>query len=390
MGLFEDRTSFLSGPIIPPRPMTSRPGQSVTADTAMRHSAIWACLRLRADLLSTMPLNCYRQSALTQVQVSTPNVLVNPAGNQVNLHEWLYSSQVDLDRGGNAFGIITATDNNGMPAQIELQDLSAVSVVMSKGEIQTYQIHGKAYNPKDIWHERQYTVSGSPIGLSPIAYAAWSIGQFLSAQQYSLSWFADGAIPTAELKNTAKSVTDQEAYEVKNRFRAAVANRDLFVHGSDWEFNPIQAAANATGFIESQSFGIVDICRFFGVPSDLIDAGVPGSAVTYANISQRNQQLLIMHLGPMILRREAKLSQLLPGGRFVRFDTDSLMRMDPESRSLMMSKKIHSRQLAPSEVRLADNMLPLTEIQMEEFDRLFGVPVATPNTANPNSATGGF
>ena len=47
----KERVSTIDGPIIPSR--AGAPGSGavgVNEETAMRHSAVWACLRLRADL----------------------------------------------------------------------------------------------------------------------------------------------------------------------------------------------------------------------------------------------------------------------------------------------------------------------------------------------------
>ena len=117
-----ERTAQITGPdgLIPPRPDRRRGLVHVTNDTAMRHSAVWACLRLRADLVSTMPVDVYRRVAGVQVEVPTPPVLVTPGGERVGIQEWLYSSQFDLDRGGNCFGLITAKDGLGFPARIDL------------------------------------------------------------------------------------------------------------------------------------------------------------------------------------------------------------------------------------------------------------------------------
>ena len=87
-----------------------------------------------------------------------------------------------------------------------------------------------------------------PIGLSPLAYAAMSIGQYLSAQQFALDWFANGSMPSGKLKNTAKKIDKDDAELVKDRFKASVAARDVFVHGNDWEFDFISVAANESQF----------------------------------------------------------------------------------------------------------------------------------------------
>ncbi|WP_281199162.1 hypothetical protein [Micromonospora pallida] len=70
--------------------------------------------------------------------------------------------------------------------------------------------------------------------------------------------------------------------------------------------------ANDTQFLESRQFGLTDISRFFGCPADLIDAAVSTGSITYATITQRNLQFLIMNLGPAVTRRETALGRLVP------------------------------------------------------------------------------
>lgn len=360
-----------------------RTGTVVTAESARRHSAVWACLRLRGDLISTMPIDPYRRVQGIQVEVAKPPILVNPGGERVDVLEWMYSSQGDLDSAGNVFGIITEKNALGLPARIDLAPVTECTVMVRKGELVKYRICGKEYTPDQVWHEKQFTVSGLHVGLSPIAYAAYSIGAYLSAQEFAAEWFNGGAVPTASLKNTAKTLNGTEAALVKTRFKTAVANHDVFVHGADWDYNMISVPANQSQFIEMMQYGVVDIARFFGCPADLIEAAVSGQSVTYANISQRNLQLLIMNLQPAITRRESALSKLLPRGQFVKLNTDALLRMDPQSRADFYKTQIEARILAPSEAREKENRQPFTDEQLAEFDRLFGVP----RSATPTGAT---
>ncbi|MBZ3918193.1 phage portal protein [Streptomyces acidiscabies] len=366
----------------------------VTQDTALRNAAVWACLRLRADLVSAFPIDVYRYVQGIQVEVAKPPVLVSPGGLEVGIKEWMYSTQFDLDRAGNCFGIITertgviGPDGRGLPGRIELVELSTVSVRGSGPTITKFVIGGKEYEPWEVWHEKQYTVAGAPLGLSPVAYAAWTIEETLSAQQFARDWFAAGAVPLAELKNNQKTVDKAGAQVAREQFRAAVDESGLFVHGNDWEYKPIQAVASQSAFLEARQYGAGDIARFFGVPGDLIDVAVSGSSVTYASMTQRNLQFLIMNLGPAVGRREDAFSRkLVSGPRFVKLNTDALLRMDPEARARTIGARITNRTLAPSEARALDNLPPFTEDQLAEFDRLFGarsVP-AQPTTAVPGA-----
>lgn len=369
--------------LIPPRPEQRSGSVVVTNETALRHSAVWACLRLRSNLISTMPVDVYRKVDGIQVEVPKPPVLMKPGGERVEMPEWLYSSQFDLDRAGNTVGLITAKDGLGFPARIELVPIGDVAVRSRQGVVK-YRICGEEYDASEVWHEKQYTVAGLPVGLSPVAYAAWAIGEYLSIQDFALDWFGNGAIPSAHLKNTAKTMSPDVAEESKRRFKAAVASRDLFVTGNDWEYKMIQAEQAGSEWIQAKQFGIGDIARFFDCPSDLIDAAVSGSSVTYANMTQRNLQFLTMSLGPAVTRRENALSALTSRPRFVKLNRGALLAMDAQTRAQVLKTQIDARVLAPSEARALEDRPPFTEAQLAEFDRLFGKGTQPPPaTATP-------
>lgn len=366
------------GELVPRRTGQSAGAVMVTADTALRESAVWACQRLRANLLSTTPLDVYRMVGDVQVEAPRPPLLTNPGGDQVDLLEWLYSTQFDLDRFGNTYGLITALDGQGFPKVIELQQADKVRVYAKGSTITGYGIAGKRYDPTQVWHEKQYTVAGLPVGLSPIAYAAYSIGAYLSAQQFALDWFATGAFPSGTLKNTTQKELSQKTIGLaKAKFKEAVSHRDIFVTGMDWEFNMAPQTGAASAFLDEMKFGIGDICRFMDVPGDMIDAESATGSITYANIGQRNTQLLVTSMGPVFVRRETALTRAMPAPRFAKFNTDAMLRMDPQTRAEVILRRVAGRTLAPSEARALDNLPPFTEEQWAEIERL-GLPPLMP------------
>lgn len=376
MGLWSKRGISFPTPeqMIADRTGSRTSSRLITGETARRHSAVWACRRLRGDLVSTLPIDAYRKIGGIDVEVAKPPMLVTPGGERVNILEWLYSSQDDLDGYGNTFGLITAKNALGLPARIDLQPIEACTVRVRGGEIAKYLIGGKEYEPDEVWHEKQYTKSGMPVGLSPIMYAALPIAAGLSAGEFAAQWFSDGATPTAMLKNTAKTLKSGEATLVKNRFKAAVANHDLFVAGADWDYKMVSVPANQSNFIEMMQYSVTDVARFFGAPADLIEAAVSGQSVTYASISQRNLQFLIINLGPVLIRRETAMSLWLPRGQRVRLNGDALLRMDPEAREKVIDQKIKNRTMTNSEARALDNKLPLTPEEIDEFSTIYGPP----------------
>ena len=353
-------------------PARSRSGYSpaVTAEAAFRQSAVWAALNLRANLISSFPIDVFRKVDGVNVEMVKPPVLISPSKQVLAMREWMYSTQIDLDRYGNCFGLITAVDGANRPARIDLLAQSDVTVKIRKGEV-VYTVKGEEKPTEQIWHERQYTVPGLPVGLSPIAYAAWSLATWQSASQFALEWFTNhGIMPNAHLKNIAKTLGDGEADRAKERFKVAVEGGDVFVTGKDWEFSTVAAAIADARFLEAMDNADAAAARFLGVPGDLIDVATKGQSVTYANITQRNLQLLIMHLGGAVARREDALTTLTAGPRFVKLNTAALLRMDPETTSRILTSEVAGKITAPSEARALMNRPPFTPDQLAEFDQL--------------------
>lgn len=366
--------------MIPPRLGTRRAGSVlVTGETALRHSAVWACLRLRADLISTLPVDTFRSVGDLTVSVPKAPVLVDPGGRHWPMHHWMWATQRDLDMAGNAIGLITEVNGYGLPARIDLQPIGACTVIQRKGMTEPlYKVDGKEYAAEKVWHERQYPVAGMPVGLSPVAFAAWTIGEYLSIQQFALDWFGGGAVPKARMRNKAKVLNPKDVTKAKQWYRDVISNGDLLVYGADWEYDMIQASQQGVEWLDAKRFGLADVCRFFSCPADLIEAAIsaPGT-LTYANLVQRNLQFLIMNLQPAITRREFTLSALLPLQRYVKLNVHALLRMDPQTQASVIHQRISDKTITVSEARALYDLPPLTPAQEAEFDRLFPPKVST-------------
>lgn len=383
MSLLRPRGVSLQSVGVPGRGFGRAGTPVVTTSRALQQSVVWAALRLRADLESLMPVDVYRPSAAAGINVSapTPNVLVSPCdiadGHPMSVGEWIYSGRIALDRAGNNFGVITAVDAFGLPAKIELVDPDTVTARIRGRRILDYRINGELHEPRQIWHERQFTTPGLPIGLSPIAYSALTLAGGLSAQQFAVDWFVNGAVPGAILHNTQIKIDPEEAEIIEARFKATVFNGDPFVVGKDWTYSAVAAKAAESSFIEQMNYSDLALTRYYGVPADLVDVHVDSATINYANITQRNLQLLVMNLGGAVKRREDALSRLVPGARFVKLNRDAILAMDPSSRAALFKAQIDARTRTPDQVRALEDQLPLDEADYAQFDRLFGA--RTPN-----------
>lgn len=385
MSILFDKRSITASDLIPSRPRASW-GRPSRKRAHLAHSAAWACVGLRAGLVSTMPIDVYFKSATGAKQhQQTPLVLVEPGGNRVDIVEWMYSTQADLDTVGNAFGLITSTDY-GIPSRIDLVPTEAVTVRSEKGKI-LYWIDGTKYEAEQVWHERQYTSSGLAVGLSPVGYAAMTLHQQHTAQEFAAALFGGNVLPAGLLQHTDKIVDPKDAEQVKARYRLAIENNDIFVVGKDWEFKPANAIKAQSEFIATMGFADLEMCRFFGVPADLVDVTAEGSHITYANITQRNLQFLIMNLGPAIIRRETALTRLVAPPQFVKLNTAALLRMDPQAVAQTLGQQVRDRIMTPTEAREKLDLPPLTEEQLGEFKELFPASFTNDSSGQPGAVT---
>lgn len=388
MSLLVKRSDVTWSQLLPARAAGAK-GKVVTDDQALRQSAVWAAITLRADLMSSFPIDVFRKVAGIQLEVPKPPILINPDGKSMTMREWMYSTQVDLDRVGNCYGIITEKDSLSKPRAIELVEHDKVTVRVIKGVV-WYWIKGVKYSADEIWHEKQYTLPGIVMGLSPTAYAAWSLGLWASAAEFAADWFTNhGNIPSGHLRNTTKALLDGEADKVKARYKIATEGGDIFVTGKDWEFSTANVATAEAKFLEQQGYSDAAAARFYGVPGDMIDVATKGQSITYANITQRNLQFLITKMGPAVGRREDALSSLLAAPRFVKLNTNALLRMDPETTSRILINEVQGMITAPSEARALMNRPPFTAEQLDEFKQLGIIGAGTPAPAVNVSSTNG-
>jgi phage portal protein BeeE len=134
---------------------------------------------------------------------------------------------------------------------------------------------------------------------------------------------------------------------------------------------------------------VPEIARYSGCPADMIDgaASSGGGTVNYSNITQKNLNFLIHHLGPTIIRREHTWSRkLLPQPRYVKLNTDALLRMDPETREKTIRSQLESRQITVTEARALNNRPKYTAEQEAEIEQFFPAKKSAPTPApQPNN-----
>lgn len=360
-------------------------GGPVSAERAMRLAAMWGAARILSTNVASVPLRQYRETGGTRQKLPLAPLFQQPAA-QGTLHDWIQRAVMSMVLHGNAVGYIVGRDYYGYPTQIEWLPPSWVSVVdtatYGPGSFTdpVWYVLGQRADPADIVHIPWMAVAGRVWGLSPMGAFARAVGTGLSAEEYTNTWFDSGGMPPGTFKNVNQKVDQNEAKIIKTRLVDAIKSRQPIVFGKDWDFNAITLPASEISFVETMRLSATQIATIYGVPPEQV-GGETGGSMSYSSPQQREVELIQLSLVPLTSKLDEHLSRLLPRGQCVRFDTDKLVRLDPESRWSVYEKARLIGAMNVDEIREAENLPPLPDGQGADYTPLplaAGVAVSPP------------
>ncbi len=350
--------------------MGTASGALVTADNAMKLSAVFACVRIISSQFASLPFSLYRENPDGGKTKVTDHplyrVLAKRPNQYQNAFEWREMMAGHLALRGNAYNQIVSNGKGDITALIPLHPDRVKVQMLQSGDynyLYTDQFgHQTTYPRGEIWHLRGLSTSGV-VGLSPISLARESFGEALSAQEYGARFFRNDARPLSGWVEYPGNFKDkqsrdqfreslQEAQSGINRGRLAV-----FEYGM--KYHEIGLSNSDAQFLESRKFHINDIARWFGVPPHKIG---DLDRATNNNIEKQALEFIQETLGPMAVRWEASIeAELLFDDDALKaaFDFHQLLRGDSAARSAYYTSGINSGWMTRNQARIMEGMNPL-------------------------------
>src|SRR5688572_30039312 len=284
-------------------------GVTVDDDKALRLGAVWGCVDLISELVSTLPIHEYRRVDKRLVQLETPPFLEDPAQDGYGFEVWARQGLVSWLLRGNLFGWVEQLGGDGWPTQVASLHPDEITARRERfgGPVEWFRDNKRVerWPAGPLWHVPAYTVPGSPIGLSPIRYAAETIGLGLAAMQYDGQWFRDGGVPLGVYESD-QTIDEIQAKDIKKKIKdALVDNRETLTLGAGGKYRVIQVSPDESQFLETIKANADDVARFFfrRPPGE-------GGSVTYANVEARSLDLLTYTLSGWMVRFEKALTRL--------------------------------------------------------------------------------
>lgn len=347
------------------RRLRTTAGMPITDSTALTHAAVWSCVDLISELVSTLPVHEYRAVDGRLAKAASPALLEDPAGDGYGFEVWGRQALASWLLSGNVFGWIERLGGDGWPIQIASLSPNEITCRRDRigGPVEWYRDNKpvERWPLGPLWHVPAYTIPGSPVGLSPLAYAAETIGLGLAAMRYDAEWFTGGGLPIGTFE-TDQPLNDEQAKAVKTRVSDALSERGVMVLGYGNKFNAMQVSPQDSQFLETIKANQDDVAKFFfrRPPGE-------GGDVTYANVEARSLDLLTYTLSGWMVRFEKALTRLRPRPRVVKFNADALVRVDLLNRYRAHDIAIRSGLNSRDERRELENQPPIPDGTGGEF-----------------------
>jgi HK97 family phage portal protein len=346
------------------RQMTTS-GELVNDEKALTLSAVWGCVDLLSSLVSTLPIHEYRKVNGVSIAQPTPVLLEDPAGDGTGFEVWSRQLMTSCLLRGNGYGYIHQLGPDGWPTQIESLHPDRITWRRERnfGPVESFLDNQKIerWPLGPLWHLPVYVTPGSPIGMSPIQYAANTIGLGLAAQRFGAGWFNGGGLPVGTLESD--QVIDKDtAIALKDRIRETLRPGEVMVLGAGLKFNAVQVNPEDSQFLETVKATNDEVARFFfrRPPGE-------GGSVTYANVESRSLDLLTYTLTGWLVPIEKAITRLRPRPRYVKFNADALVRVDLMSRYKAHDMAIRSGLNSRDERRELEDYGPIPDGTGDEF-----------------------
>jgi HK97 family phage portal protein len=354
-------------------------GVVVTEDIAMQNPTVAACVDTITSAVSGLPLKIYKMDGTSATDPAFDHTLwsvLHDAPNpETTRHKFWETMMYNLLLYGNAYAQIQR-DGAGRACGLYILLPSRTDIFRDPNTQKlyyTYQKPDDEFLPgaqsgqnnlafEDVLHIKDLTVDGLQ-GISRVARAKNAVGLIIAYEQYSASFFRNGAVPVYYLTapdtipNPDKVISGIEA-QLKGARNAGKA----IALGGGMEIKTIGFSPEQSQLTESRKFQTDEICRIFRVPANMI---FNKDHSGYNNSQHETETFGKFNLRPWLdnIEQEMKLKLLLPDERKkydIRFNMDGLLRADYTARMDGYTKGIGSGFYSINDVRAFENLPKLT------------------------------
>lgn len=336
-------------------------GVSMNQDDALKLSAVYACVRIYADTVSTLPMDAFTNQGADRVPVRPQPVWVTSADTGVTRQDHLVQVLVSLLLDGNAYVLVTRNDSGQVVALTALDPLKVEARRNSARQVEYVYDQRLVLAAEEILHITELRKPGTLKGVSRVDYLKESLGLAKALEEFSARFFGSGSVTDIVIEAPG-NLTREQARDLadgwEEHHRGIRKAHRPGVLGGGAKVTKIGVDPENSQLLASRAFSVEDICRAFRVPPHMLGVTTPGS-MSYASVEQNAIQWVRFSVTPIVARLEAAYSSLLPAGQFIKFNLDSLLRGDTQTRFAAYSTGLQSGFMSVNDVRRLEDMEPV-------------------------------
>ncbi len=333
----------------------------VNPNVALTYSTIFACVRVIAETIATLPLFLYKVKGNNKVKAREHNLysILHDAPNlectSVSFFESLIT-QILLT--GNGFAEIIKDNFNNI-LELHILDANKIRVYRDNYNniVYEYNDDGKiiSLSKRQVLHIAGLGWNGI-IGYSPIALMRRQIATGIYQDNFALDFFSNG-VKKVPILSHPNRISKEAKESMKESFRKSWDN-GIVVLEEGITVNPITMNLSDAQFLESRRFSVEEICRIFRVPPHLIG---DLSRSTNNNIEHQSIEFVTHTIRPWCVRIERALNNFLlnikeKGKYTIEFMLDGLLRGDTLTRQQSNQIKLNNGILTRNQWRQQENM----------------------------------
>lgn len=322
-------------------PATGHVGlKPVNEGTVYGVPAAWRCATFIANAVASCgppvvhapPSDANMHDANKPVGV-TPHVAATPWPMLTGQEYWS-AVVLSLLLYGNFYGVPADLDpDTGYPRQVIPVHPSLMEFSIERGRPH-YKLGELEWEYGEIVHVRGHLAAGQLKGMGVIERHRVGFSEAVDHQQYGMNIYGGAAVPPWVVGVDQPEMSEEQAEKLQQRMATVREQGSKLpaVIPSTMSIETLAFSPADAQFLEAKRWSATEVAWMFGMdPADL-GVAMPGASLTYANIGERSVERLTHTVGPWIRRLEQTWSAfLLPGGQHMHFDTDNLMRTDPET-----------------------------------------------------------
>lgn len=346
----------------------SASGMPVTPDTAMRVSAVYACVRLISGAVANLPLHIKRRvDADTREDLSSDpvwSVLRRKPNGWQTPSQFKRMMQAHILLRGNAYAQIVRSRGNVIalnplhPDRMEVKQTDALDLVYEYTRRDGRKV---LMAQGEVMHLVGLTLDGVN-GVSAITYARETIGLSMAQERHGATTFKNSARPSSVLSHPGK-LGPEGAENLRaslNAYRSGGESEgQALILEEGMNVSPMSMTAEDAQWIESRKFSRTDIAMFFGVPPHMI-GDTEKSTSWGSGIEQQSIGFVTYTLEDHLTTWEETINRDLVSEADVysRFNRKALVRGDIKTRWEAYVKAMQWGVYSPNEVRKLEDENP--------------------------------